>query len=137
MSQQRNPFEEPPSHLNINGTGILIKVLRSGDDRYFPSPHSTVLVHYEAFLSTDLTKPLDSSKERNQAFRFTIGKGQVVRGFEIGVFQLSLGMVAEITVPFSLAYGEVGYEPIVPLKETLVYRIELIDFTDEKDVDYN
>lgn len=133
MSLQRNPFENPPSHLDIKGTGISIKILKSGDDRYFPSPHSTVSVHYEAFLSTNLTKPLDSSRERNEPFRFTIGNGQVIRGFEVGVFNLSLGMMAEITVPFSEAYGEKGHEPIIPPQSTLVYHIELIDFTDEQD----
>jgi FKBP-type peptidyl-prolyl cis-trans isomerase len=133
MSQQRNPLENPPSHLDIKGTGISIKILKSGDDRYFPSPHSTVSVHYEAFISTDLTKPLDSSRERNEPFVFTIGKGQTVCGFEVGVFNLSLGMMAEITVPFSAAYGEMGHEPIVPPQATLVYKIELIDFTDEQE----
>jgi FKBP-type peptidyl-prolyl cis-trans isomerase len=137
MSQQRNPFKDPPSHVDIKGTEIMIKILQPGDDRYFPSPRSTVLVHYEAFLSTDLTKPLDSSRERNQAFRFTLGKGQVVRGFEVGVFNLSLGTVAEITVPCSSAYGEQGHYPMVPPRATLLYRMELIDFTNEKDADYN
>lgn len=109
------------------GAGIVVRTIKPGDGINFPSKNNTVRVHYEAFLENG--KKFDSSKERNQAFLFRLGMGQVIEGWDIAVERMSRGQVAEITIPPCYAYGDGGYPPIVPPSSTLVFQIELIDFT--------
>lgn len=109
------------------GAGIVLRTLKPGDGTNFPKKSNTCRVHYEAFLESG--KKFDSSKERNQAFLFRLGVGQVIEGWDMAVAKMSRGQKAEVTVPPCYAYGEAGYPPVVPPSATLIFQIELIDFT--------
>lgn len=87
-------------------------------------------VHFEAFLE-DGTK-IDSSYDRNLPFKFRVGEGQVVAGWDVALPKMSVGAIAEVTIPPLYAYGTAGLPPLVPPNATLVYWIELIKLDIEK-----
>jgi len=83
-----------------------------------------VSVHYTGTL-TDGSK-FDSSLDRGQPFDFTLGAGQVIRGWEEGVVGMKVGGRRKLTVPPEMAYGERGFGNIIPPNSTLVFEIELL-----------
>ena len=105
--------------------GVSIETLKDGDGKTFPQKGQTVFVHYVGTL-TDGTK-FDSSRDRGQPFSFTIGRGQVIRGWDEGVAQLSVGQKARLTCSHDYAYGERGYPGVIPPRATLVFEVELLE----------
>jgi rhodanese-related sulfurtransferase len=87
----------------------------------------TVSVHYEGQL-TDGTV-FDASKPRGEAFRFTIGAGQVIPGWEQGVTGMKVGETRKLTIPPELAYGSSGAGDVIPPDATLIFTIELLEVT--------
>ena len=69
--------------------GIQVQTLVLGDGQNFPMRGNTVIVHYTGKLE-DGTK-FDSSRDRNEPFEFILGAGQVIRGWEEAVAQLTKG----------------------------------------------
>ena len=82
-------------------------------------------VQFEAFLE-DGTQ-IDSSYDRKMPFKFRVGDGQVVAGWDVALPKLSVGAIAEVTIPPLYAYGTVGFPPRIPPDTTLMYRIELLN----------
>ncbi len=89
-------------------------------------PGSTVRVHYTGRL-TDGTK-FDSSVDRGEPLEFQVGMGQVIRGWDEGIVQLSKGQKAVLTCPPAYAYGAAGIPGVIPKNATLVFDVELVDF---------
>ena len=86
---------------------------------------STVSVHYTGTLTSG--KKFDSSRDRDAPFEFTIGKGQVIKGWEKGVVGMKVGGKRKLTIPYDLAYGEAGKPPDIPPRATLLFDIELLE----------
>jgi len=86
---------------------------------------STVKVHYTGTLK-DGTK-FDSSRDKGQPFEFTIGSGQVIKGWDKGVVGMKVGGQRKLTIPYDLAYGEEGKPPSIPPRATLLFDIELLE----------
>lgn len=84
-----------------------------------------VSVHYEGKLTDG--EVFDASKPRGQAFSFTIGAGQVIRGWEEGVAGMKVGEVRRLTIPPELGYGAAGAGGVIPPNATLIFEIELLD----------
>ena len=83
-----------------------------------------VTVHYEGRL-TDGTV-FDASRPRGQPFRFTIGAGQVIQGWEQGVAGMKVGEIRRLNIPANLGYGAAGAGGVIPPNATLVFDIELL-----------
>ena len=83
-----------------------------------------VILHYTGTLS-DGTK-FDSSLDRGDPFSFTLGAGQVIAGWEIGVLGMKVGEKRKLTIPSELGYGESGAGDVIPPNSTLIFEIELI-----------
>ena len=84
----------------------------------------TVEVHYTGWL-TDQTK-FDSSKDRGVPFRFALGAGQVIRGWDEGVAGMKVGGARRLTIPPEMGYGATGAGGIIPPNATLVFEVELL-----------
>lgn len=86
---------------------------------------SVVRVHYTGTLKSG--KKFDSSRDRDEPFEFTIGSGQVIKGWDKGVVGMKVGGQRKLTIPFDLAYGKEGKPPDIPPRATLIFDIELIE----------
>mmetsp|Transcript_33515 Transcript_33515/g.24172 ORF Transcript_33515/g.24172 Transcript_33515/m.24172 type:complete len:109 (-) Transcript_33515:111-437(-) len=106
--------------------GVKIETIILGDGQNQPSRGNTVIVHYTGKLE-DGTK-FDSSRDRNEPFEFIMGAGQVIRGWEEGVIEMSKGQLCRLTCTPDYAYGPQGFPPIIPGNATLIFEVELIDF---------
>ena len=104
--------------------GVDIETLKAGDGNTFPKAGQRVTVHYTGTL-TDGTK-FDSSRDRNEPFQFVIGVQQVIRGWDEGVAQMSIGQRAKLTCSSDYAYGQRGYPGVIPPDATLIFDVELL-----------
>ena len=68
----------------------------------------------------------DSSFKRNQPIEFTLGVGQVIKGWDEGISLLGIGDKASFIIPSDLAYGASGAGGVIPPNATLVFEVELI-----------
>ena len=86
---------------------------------------SAVSVNYVGVLYHS-GKVFAASWKRNATFPFTLGKGQVVPGWEQGVIGMKVGGRRELIIPASLAYGAKGSPPTIPPNEPLVFVVDLL-----------
>lgn len=86
---------------------------------------STVIVHYTGWLTSG--EKFDSSRDRNQPFSFTLGEGQVIRGWEQGVVGMQVGGKRELIIPPELGYGARGAGGVIPPDATLKFEVELLE----------
>ena len=88
-----------------------------------PNKGQMVTVHYTGWL-TNGTK-FDSSVDRKQPFKFKLGAGQVIPGWDQGVAGMNVGGKRHLVIPPTLAYGSRAVGPI-PADSTLVFDVELL-----------
>jgi FKBP-type peptidyl-prolyl cis-trans isomerase FkpA len=91
----------------------------------------TAVVHYTGWLH-DPQKPegkgrkFDSSRDHGDTFAFTVGGGEVIRGWDLGVAGMKVGGKRRLVIPAELGYGSRGAGGVIPGGATLVFDVELV-----------
>ncbi len=112
------PSGEPPEELEVEdiveGRG---RAARAGD---------TVSVHYVGVSFSD-GRQFDASWDRGQPFRFELGAGEVIPGWDRGIAGMKRGGRRRLVIPPDLAYGAEGSPPAIGPNETLVFVVDLLE----------
>lgn len=108
----------------MTDSGLKYEDLVEGDGEQATAGNN-VTVHYTGWL-TDGTK-FDSSLDRNDPFRFPLGGGRVIRGWDEGVQGMKVGGKRRLTIPPQLGYGAAGAGGVIPPNATLVFEVELLE----------
>lgn len=102
--------------------GVQIVDLKVGNGPE-AKPGKKVQVYYEGRLKQN-NKVFDSTKG-GAGFKFSLGRGEVIKGWDIGVTGMKVGGKRRITCPPNVAYGQKGSPPVIPGNSTLVFDVEL------------
>jgi FKBP-type peptidyl-prolyl cis-trans isomerase len=84
----------------------------------------TVKVHYTGWL-TDGTE-FDSSLKSGRPISFTLGSGEVIKGWDQGVAGMKVGGTRKLTIPSELAYGKKGRGKTIPPNAELIFEVTLL-----------
>ncbi len=109
--------------------GLVSRKLRNGYGRKALAGDYAE-VHYTGWLYDETVEDgrgqkFDSSVDRGQRFQFTLGAGQVIRGWDQGIQGMMVGEVRELTIAPEMAYGERS-RGVIPSNATLVFEVELL-----------
>ncbi len=105
-------------------SGLIVEDLTVGDGPE-AKVGQAVSVHYTGWLP-DGSK-FDSSKDRNEPFRFQLGRGQVIPGWDEGVAGMQTGGMRRLTIPPHLGYGARGAGGVIPPNATLIFEVDLLE----------
>ena len=113
QEQEQNKSQKLEIEVLQQGEGVETK---NGDK---------VKVHYVGTLE-DGTK-FDSSVDRGTPFEFTLGIGQVIQGWDLGVLGMKIGEKRKLTIPSDLGYGSSGAGNLIPPHAILIFEVELLE----------
>jgi FK506-binding protein 1 len=104
---------------------LEIQIITLGNSSRFPKSGEKVKIHYEGFLENG--SRIDSSRSRGVPFTFKVGRGEVIRAWDMSLPQIALYSTVLITASPDLAYGSKGLPGAVPPNSFLRFEIELLD----------
>lgn len=120
LNQLTTETQQAPKTININGMKITDTIVGTGEEAI---AGKIVTVHYTGTLG-DGTK-FDSSLDRGQPFKFILGAGQVIQGWEQGFAGMKVGGKRSLVIPAEMAYGDRAIGAI-PANSTLLFAVELL-----------
>lgn len=113
----------------IKDQGVMKIVKRHGQDGDRPMIGDKVTVHYTGKLLTG--KTFDCSRDRKEPFSFNVGKGQVLRAWDIAVLSMQRGEVCSLLCKPEYAYGSAGNPDKIPPNSSVIFEMELLNFEGE------
>ncbi|KAK1136104.1 hypothetical protein K0M31_000673 [Melipona bicolor] len=127
--QKRDKGKQQQNEMNIQSDqkirlvegGVQIKELKIGNGSV-AKKGKYISVYYVGRLKNG--KIFDSSTH-GDGFKFRLGKGEVIKGWDVGIVGMKVGGKRHITIPPAMAYGAKGSPPIIPGNSTLTFEIEL------------
>lgn len=107
--------------------GLIIEDVKVGTGGE-ATPGTEIEVHYTGWLFIDgvAGQKFDSSKDRNETFNFSLGAGQVIRGWDEGCAGMKVGGVRKLIIPPEMGYGARGAGGVIPPNATLLFEVELL-----------
>jgi peptidylprolyl isomerase len=124
MANDEKPQVDVPSGQEPSGQ-LEVEDLTVGEGAEAASGN-TVEVHYVG-VSWATGKQFDASWDRGDTFKFGLGQGQVIQGWDQGVQGMKVGGRRRLTIPPDLAYGSRGAGGAIGPDETLVFVVDLVD----------
>ncbi|MGI9531826.1 peptidylprolyl isomerase [Lutimonas sp.] len=110
--------------FNKTDSGLRYQIIQKGSGAQ-ASQGKNISVHYKGQLADG--RVFDSSYDRKQPIDFTVGVGQVIKGWDEGLQLLKVGDKARLVIPSHLAYGSQGAGGVIPPDATLIFDVELMD----------
>jgi len=105
-------------------SGLKYIVIEEGEGDK-PAKGKKVKVHYTGKLEDGTV--FDSSVKRGVPIEFTLGVGQVIKGWDEGIADMKVGEKRQLIIPPDLGYGPNGYPPVIPPNSTLIFDVELVE----------
>jgi FKBP-type peptidyl-prolyl cis-trans isomerase len=121
FSETQGPSQQTDNNFMIQN--MKVEILKQGTGEGAKTGDK-VIVNYVGTLQ-DGTK-FDSSIDRGQPFPVTIGNGEVIKGWEIGLAGMKVGEKRKLTIPPELAYGSSGAGGVIPPNATIIFDIDLL-----------
>jgi peptidylprolyl isomerase len=121
---KKQMYEKYPDAVETQ-SGLMYVPVKDGSGPAVTSG-ATVQVHYTGMFTNG--KKFDSSRDRGKPIEFVLGKGQVIKGWDIGIEGMKKGEARQLLIPYPLAYGDQGYPGAIPPKSTLIFDVELVGF---------
>lgn len=121
-----NPPSKTPGKIISTKTidGMKIEVTKEGTGEPIKSGQTAVMLY--AGKLTDGTVFDASVKHGNQPFEFSLGAGQVIKGWDEGILGMKVGEERTLTIPPELGYGATGAGNVIPPNATLVFDVTLV-----------
>jgi peptidylprolyl isomerase len=125
-NQPASAQDESKAMTTATGLKIIDTKVGAGES---PKPGQLCKMHYTGWLYVNEAKgkKFDSSLDRGQPFTFTIGRGQVIAGWDEGVESMKVGGKRTLIIPPELGYGARGAGGVIPPNATLIFDVELLD----------
>ena len=130
VTSNRRRKTKPVTPVNANTLAMtktpsgLIYVITRSSTGQLPRSGETVIVNYTGLLGSGVK--FDSSLDRGQPFKFALGAGRVIKGWDEGIAKLRVGEQATLIIPPQLGYGARGAGGVIPPDATLIFIVELI-----------
>ena len=113
--------------FTTTASGLQYEDTKAGDGAE-ATKGQQVTVHYTGWLYNDGVQgaKFDSSRDRNDPFAFSLGAGQVIKGWDEGVAGMKVGGRRTLIIPPQLGYGARGAGGVIPPNATLKFEVELL-----------
>ena len=118
------PFNIEGKACITTDSGLKYYLVKEGKGKQ-AAPGYDVKVNYTGYFEDGTI--FDSSIKRGKPFKFTLGMGRVIAGWDEGVALMKKGDKMRFIIPYHLAYGEEGYPGVIPPKATLIFDVELLE----------
>lgn len=123
-AKKKKPEEgEPKSQKKVLPSGIEVEDKTIGTGARAKNGKRLFLRYFGRLTNGKLF----DSNSQGKPFSFVLGKGEVIKGWDIGLQGMQIGGIRRLTIPANLAYGKSGCPPDIPKNATLVFDVKLLD----------